>query len=142
MLQLFCSVATIERVRETRNKSVHIVLLGSRVVQQLCRANTTAFFLRVNCASILPRNHISKVQVLSWHSFLNSHQFRFGFRDSFACGCGSLYESLEHFLFFAPDFYTKDLFSEQPVAVVTSFGLLFSRPFQRIRLFGKKCAFY
>ena len=59
-------------------------------------ANTRAFFPRVKSATIISRFHLSKqvVQILSRHSFLNSHQFRFGFMDSPACECGALIESI------------------------------------------------
>ena len=48
LLQLLCSVATIERVRETRNKTVHNSILSiwdidCLVVQQLGGANTRFF---------------------------------------------------------------------------------------------------
>jgi hypothetical protein len=69
-------------------------------------AKTRAFFPRVKSAMIISRIHLSKqvIQILSGHSFLNSHQFRFGFRDSPACECGAPIESTEHFLFYCPRF--------------------------------------
>jgi hypothetical protein len=71
-------------------------------------ANTRAFFPHVKSATIISRFHLSKqvVQILSGHSFLNSHQFRFGFVElgSPACECGAPIESIEHFLFFCPRF--------------------------------------
>ncbi|KZS05369.1 Uncharacterized protein APZ42_031464 [Daphnia magna] len=54
-------------------------------------ASTRAFFPKV-------------VQILSGHSLLNSHQSRFGFKDSPGCKCGAPLESTEHFLFFCPRF--------------------------------------
>jgi hypothetical protein len=69
-------------------------------------ANTRAFFPRAKSAAIITKHHISKqvVQFLSGHSFLNSLQRHFGFKDSPACGCGAPLESTEHFLFYYPSF--------------------------------------
>jgi hypothetical protein len=69
-------------------------------------ANTRVFFPHVKSASATLKLHLSKqvVQILSGHSFLNSHQHRFNFKDSPACVCGSPIESIEHFLFHCPRF--------------------------------------
>ena len=71
-----------------------------------CRTGqcTRAFFPRASASSALADLELSGqvVQVLTGHSLLNSHQFRFGFSDNPACACGSALESVENFLFFLP----------------------------------------
>jgi hypothetical protein len=62
---------------------------------------TRSFFPTVKGAHMLFHSQLNCQisQILSGHSALNSHQFRFKFRPSPACACGDLYESIEHFLF-------------------------------------------
>ena len=68
---------------------------------------TRAFFPRASTSSALADLELSGqvVQVLTGHSLLNNHQFRFGFSDNPARACGSALEAVEHFfLFFSPRF--------------------------------------
>lgn len=104
-------------------------------------ANSRAFFPRVKMAAIITEHHISKqvVQILSGNSFLNSHQRRFGFKDSPACGCGAPLESTESFVFYCPRFSHPVRFSLQPVVVVMLTGHLPSHRYRQITLNGKIC---
>ena len=44
------------------------------------------------------------LQILTGHSFLNSSQWRIGFRVDPTCACGEEIETVEHFLFLCPLF--------------------------------------
>jgi hypothetical protein len=63
---------------------------------------TTSFFPTVQSASMLLSTQLNcqLSQILSGHSALNTHQYRFKFRPSPACSCGEPHGSIEHFLFY------------------------------------------
>lgn len=64
------------------------------------------FFPTVKSASAIPLHQLCAevTQILTGHSLLHAHQHRFNFVASPCCRCGSLSESVEHFLFFCPSF--------------------------------------
>ncbi len=65
-----------------------------------------SFFPTVHDASVLKCRRLSSevTQILTGHSLLNAHQFRFGFKTSQTCMCGYFSENVHHFLFFCPNF--------------------------------------
>jgi hypothetical protein len=85
-------------------------------ILSLAGANTSAFFPRRKSATTILKLHLSNkaIQILSGNSFLNSHQHRFDFKNSPACGCDSPLEPIEHF-FTAPVSHFHALFSALPI---------------------------
>ena len=77
---------------------------------------TREFFPTVQSATVLHLNQLCRqvTQILSGHSLLKEHQFRFNFTTSPKCDCGAVSESVSHFLFQCP------LFSTQRLAFLTS----------------------
>jgi hypothetical protein len=100
--------------------------------QSCCNgAVTREFFPTIQSATVLHPNHLCRqvAQILSGHSFLKEHQFRFNFTTSPKCDCGAVSESVSHFLFHWP------LFSTQRRVFLTSCSLedgLWSRPLASI----------
>jgi hypothetical protein len=72
---------------------------------------TREFFPTVQSATVLHPNQLCRqvAQILSGHSFLKEHQFRFNFSTSPKCDCGAGSESVSHFLFHCPLFSTQRL---------------------------------
>jgi hypothetical protein len=76
-------------------------LLEREWASGLNATTTRYFFPTVQSASMLLSAQLNcqLSQILSGHSALNTHQYRFKFRPSPACSCGEPLESIEHFLF-------------------------------------------
>jgi len=72
---------------------------------------TREFSPTVQSATVLHPNKLCHqvAQILSGHSFLKEHQFRFSFTTSPKCDCGADSESVSHFLFHCPLFSTQRL---------------------------------
>jgi hypothetical protein len=70
---------------------------------------TREFFPTIESVRHIPTHQLCRqiAQVLTGHSLLKEHQFRFKFANSPVCTCGSPTESVEHFIFHCP------LFSKQ-----------------------------
>ena len=78
--------------------------------QACCNGQLTReFFPTVQSETVLHRNQLYRqvAQILSGHSFLKEHQFRFNFTTSPKCDCGAVSESVTHFLFQCPLFSTQ-----------------------------------
>ena len=72
---------------------------------------TREFFPTIKSIRRFPSHQLCRqiTQVLTGHSLLMEHQFRFKFSNSPACACGCPTESVEHFIFYCPLFYTQRL---------------------------------
>jgi hypothetical protein len=109
-------------------------------ILSLAGANSSAFFPRRKSATTILKLHLSNkaIQILSGNSFLNSHQHRFGFKNSPACGCDSPLEPIEHF-FYCPPFLTSMLsFPRCPYNLVT-YSLIDP---SKLRCMGSDVPFY
>ncbi|XP_045022932.1 uncharacterized protein LOC123466904 [Daphnia magna] len=72
---------------------------------------TKKFFPTIESARLIPSHLLCRqiTQVLTGHSLLKEHQFRFKFANSPVCTCGSPTETVEHFIFHCPLICTQRL---------------------------------